>query len=223
MTLLRSICIFLGTLSAVHTAASVPRSSRRISLNSRQVPDVPPQCDTTCDPVDDILASGNCSPSQCCTPLFQSGYFGCLECVGMADNATVAEFAQAQGLVDNLTIACSEEGFALPELTLPGQNPNRTLATVPVGSSHSASTFSQITVSAPPSTTSAAPTISQKTITSLPSQPAAPSSTSPTGTGAATPTTSTNAGYTVRFDTCQGLPSLMVAGWMVLCMQAVLG
>ncbi|KAJ7477226.1 hypothetical protein B0H11DRAFT_2030314 [Mycena galericulata] len=217
MTLLRSICLIAGTLSAVHTAASVPRPGgsgfRRLSLNRRQNDDLPPQCDTTCDPINTLLASQACDtdPAQCCTTSFQSGYFSCLECVGFADNVTAAGFAVAQTTLDNLTILCSEDGFALPELTLPGQNPNRTLATASAGSSPSSSrpAFSQVTISALPSSTPATPTVSQKTVTAPPTQPASPSS-----SGTAIPTTTkTNAAHSVRFDR---LPSLMVVGGMML-------
>ena len=71
-----------------------------------------------------------------------------------------------------LTVACSQEGFSLPELTLPGQNPNRTLSTVS-GAHISTRSFSQITLSATPGTPPA-PTISQMTVTSVPPVPTLP-------------------------------------------------
>jgi len=126
--------------------------------------------------------------------------------VGLADNATVADFAQAQALVDNFTIECTQHGFPLPELTLPGQNSSRTLATA---SQTSVKTVSQITVSAASISLLPTPTFSQMTVTSLP--PAAP------GPSTASPTTSTNTGAAAHNNAKFGMISLslMVAGWMV--------
>ncbi|KAJ7499419.1 hypothetical protein FB451DRAFT_1549047 [Mycena latifolia] len=226
MNPLRSLCLILGTLSAVHTVAtsSIPwpagRSSLRLglaaALGSRQndIPNVPPQCTSTCDPVTTILETKSCPPATCCMGLFQSDYFNCLECVGVAENATASDFAQAQALVDGLTVACSIEGFPLPELTLPGQNPNRTLATLSGSQTSMKATQSQITItalSATASSVSPSPTISQKTVTALPTSDSVPSS-----TPAPAPTTTTGAAvqHNVRFST--GLLCLIVAGWMML-------
>jgi hypothetical protein len=66
MALLRSVCLFLGTLSAFHSVACSPQRVRRqsprlsLALASRQndIPNVPPQCTSSCDPVDAILETG---------------------------------------------------------------------------------------------------------------------------------------------------------------------
>ncbi|KAJ7087296.1 hypothetical protein B0H15DRAFT_306794 [Mycena belliarum] len=149
--------------------------------------------------------------------LFQGSYFECLKCVGIATNATTADFVQAQSLVDGLTVACSKEGFTLPELTFPGQNPNRTLATVSA-SQTSVQTTSQITISTLPPPGSSSPTgsptigtISQKTVSELPTTAAQAAS----STGTPAPTTSPNAAYRqVSLDT--RMLGFIVAGWMVL-------
>ncbi|KAJ7047861.1 hypothetical protein C8F04DRAFT_1060307 [Mycena alexandri] len=184
---LRSIPLILCALSAVHMVVGGTRPrlglagahvSRQINIPS------PPQCDSSCDPINTI-AQQSCPITECCTPLFQSGYFDCLKCVGIADNATTADFALAQTDLDDFTIACSKEGFALPELTLPGQNPNRTLATAS-GVPSSTKSISQITVSSLPSgilnssSLPATSTISQKTVTSVPTQSSASSPPGPT-------------------------------------------
>ncbi|KAJ7666523.1 hypothetical protein B0H17DRAFT_1089568 [Mycena rosella] len=220
MNPLRSICLIIGALAAVHTVASTPqpvgRSSRpRLgpAFDKRQSDiDVPPQCTSTCDPVISILEGQSCAPSLCCTTLFQHDYFLCLNCTGTAENATTADFAMAQSLVDALTVVCSKAGFPLPELTFPGQNPNRTLSTL--SGSQTSAKQSQITVSVPPSTLPPTSTHSQITITNLPSTtPTNPSATfSFTTLG---PTTSTGAAvhHTVTFG--MGLLSLVV-GWMML-------
>ncbi|KAJ7163819.1 hypothetical protein C8R43DRAFT_254633 [Mycena crocata] len=220
MTLSQSVCFMIGALSAVHTVAGVPwpsKSSPRHGLgvfNSRQAggnPVVPPQCASTCDPINTILETNTCPPATCCSDLFQSGYFNCLKCVGLAANATVAEFAQAQTLLDGLTVACSKEGFSLPELTLPGQNSSRTLSTVSSGGRVS-TTLSQITISALPSLTSGTPMpiLSQKTVT-------APTFESTTSTGPAAPTTSTNSNDAAKHVVYM-TPVLasIIAGWMTL-------
>ncbi|KAK7048335.1 hypothetical protein R3P38DRAFT_2868739 [Favolaschia claudopus] len=158
--------LHLTSVSAVPQYANGPFRLGLAGARNRRA-DLPnaPQCETTCDPVEDILATMSCPPSQCCTPLFQSSYFNCLKCVGTATNATKADWAVAQADVDGLTIACSVQGFTLPELTLPTQDPNRTLSTA--SGSRSAS-FSQITISSLSVPSGAPPTTrSQQTVTEL--------------------------------------------------------
>ncbi|KAJ7179613.1 hypothetical protein C8R46DRAFT_1074265 [Mycena filopes] len=161
----RPISLILWALSDGLAGAHV---SRQIDIPS------PPQCDSSCDPINTIA---------------QGGYFDCLKCVGVADNATTADFAIAQTDLDDFTVACSKVGFALPELTLPGQNPNRTLATAPVsgsGSPSSAKSVSQITIATLPSDILSNPppssTLSQKTVTSVPLQSPTSSPAGPTTT-----------------------------------------
>ncbi|KAJ6627338.1 hypothetical protein B0H10DRAFT_1993999 [Mycena sp. CBHHK59/15] len=198
MTPSRSLWIAIGTLQAVRAVAGIPQlvgSGRSLRLHGRQggVPSVPPECESTCDPVNTILATNTCPPAECCTELFQSAYFNCLKCVGLALNATAADFAVAQQDVDLLTVSCFNFGFTLPELTLPGQNASRTLATSSRVSA-SATHVSQITISALPSSLTAPSslpaTISQKTVTTQPmaSTPTSqgPAATSGTGTNSNT-------------------------------------
>ncbi|KAJ7229142.1 hypothetical protein GGX14DRAFT_344859 [Mycena pura] len=221
---LQLLSLVVGAFSALHIAAGFPgpRSETPatsldfrpiLALTRRQngVSDVPPQCVSDCDPINSILATNTCPPAECCTPQFEMGYFSCLKCVGLADNVTTAEFAQAQGLVDALDIACSKLGFALPKLTLPGQNPNRTVATVSVSASGSgrpsASSKMQITLSAPPSFSPSATmpisTMPQVTVTEIPSTVALPSPATPT----------TNSAMT---RCAQGqLLIVLVTGWML--------
>ncbi|KAF7331697.1 hypothetical protein MKEN_00049500 [Mycena kentingensis (nom. inval.)] len=137
-----------------------PAPAAALVLAGRQedggVPQVPTQCEPTCNPINDILSTGTCQPSLCCTELFQAGYFQCLLCVGQAENATKAEFAQAQNLLDTLTVSCSKLGFPLPELTLPGQNSSRIIPTA--SGKISASSVSQVTIESLPSTNAPAST-----------------------------------------------------------------
>lgn len=205
-------------MSLAHAMPGVPRGSGYVISLSRRQNDTgtPPQCASTCDPVATIAPTCPSEPSQCCTQLFQSGYFNCLMCVGLADNVTAAGFAVAQQSVDNFTVECSELGFSLPKLTLPGQNVNRTLSTVSAGSHPSTnSAISQITVSALPTSLASSPTVTQKTVTTLSSQSAALPSSLSTSSGPAAPTTSANAAHGARFN----LGLLIMAGWAMLYMH----
>ncbi|KAF7354884.1 hypothetical protein MSAN_01402900 [Mycena sanguinolenta] len=215
MTSLRSISLIVWTLSAIRSVSGIHFG---LALNRRQ--DLPnaPQCDSTCDPVEDIISTGSCPPSECCTELFQADYFDCLKCVGEATNATMADWTVAQNDVDALTVACSKEGFPLPELTLPTQNPNRTLATVSAGSQSSSHPLSQITISTLSSGSSQTPanTISQKTVTALSSQPSA---TQPPSTASAPgPTNSPSAAMAPAsgFGLMFGLLGMVVASLAVV-------
>ncbi|KAJ7265902.1 hypothetical protein B0H12DRAFT_175720 [Mycena haematopus] len=221
MTFLRSISLLVWTLPAIHGVAGIPRivgSSIHpgLALNRRQSSPNAPQCDSTCVPVETVIQN-SCPPSECCTQIFQEEYFDCLKCEGEASNATMADWAVAQGDVDGLTIACSHEGFPLPELTLPTQNPNRTLATVSSGGQTSSGSFlSQITISTLPGSSGLAPsnTIPQQTVTALSSQPSA---TQPS-TAPPAPTTSPSAAMprTGGFGLMIGLLGVVVAIWTVV-------
>ncbi|KAJ6516386.1 hypothetical protein C8R45DRAFT_1087461 [Mycena sanguinolenta] len=216
MTLSRSLPFAVWTLSVIRSASSIPWTAGSsphfgLALHKRQsgIPPVPSQCASTCDPVNVILQTDTCPPSTCCTTSFQMAYFQCLECVFAAANATTAAYAQGQTVLDNITVSCFADGFPLPELTLPGQNPNRSLSTS-LGTQSSVKSNSQITVS----TLSASPTtMPQRTVTALSTQPSAtqPSSTSPSN-----PTTSPNAAmsHSGRFDTVIGLISAMLI-WII--------
>ncbi|KAG1845662.1 hypothetical protein F4604DRAFT_1504353, partial [Suillus subluteus] len=146
-------------------------SFRALSPSKRQT-STPSQCTSTCDPVQSEVNDG-CPITACCTQSFETSYYDCLLCVGTADNTT--DYSQAQTDLDNLYVACYDNGYSLQELTFPGQNPSRTLSTSsPAGTptSTSPASVSVLTsVSAPTS-------ISQTTIL--------PSSTSPASSGTST-------------------------------------
>lgn len=154
-------------------------------LDVRQTgnPNLPPQCQSTCNPVLSAINS-NCPRSQCCTASFEQQLFDCFTC--LANAASSSNFTTAQATVDELYDACATLGVSLPVLTFPGENPNRPLSSVSgsafstassTSSSFTSSTshISQTTIS---SLASPIPTISQSTVTALPSStplPAAPS------------------------------------------------
>ncbi|KAJ6627334.1 hypothetical protein B0H10DRAFT_1993977 [Mycena sp. CBHHK59/15] len=118
-------------LLAAQSVTGVPRSGRRIQM--RELSNVPAACKADCDPFTPFLQGVSCPIAQCCTTLFEAAYFNCFKCVGTATNA---DFSIAQQYVDVVTTSCFIEGITLPELTFPGQNPNRTLATaLPAGAS----------------------------------------------------------------------------------------
>ncbi|KAJ7667554.1 hypothetical protein DFH06DRAFT_221198 [Mycena polygramma] len=228
MTTLRCMSLVFWALSAVHGVASVPhlaelgsRTVNRRALSPRQsdVPIVPAKCAVTCDPVTDILQSEpTCTPAVCCTTLFQSGYFNCFECLGPSGNVTKADYAQPQVFLDDLTLECAAAGIKLPELTFPGQNPNRTLSLSGLSTS-GFSTLSQSTVSSLPSSLSTPPPISQKTVTAAPSD----SSSAPSRAGPSTVTslpTSTPPNAAMRstggVEKALGLLSFLVVAWTMV-------
>ncbi|KAJ7122926.1 hypothetical protein C8R44DRAFT_784934 [Mycena epipterygia] len=125
-----------GTIFLVQAVTGVPGSARVVlrGLYSRSLPVIPAACQTGCAPFTPFLSGAACPVTQCCTTIFEAGYFECFKCVGAATNAT--DYSTAQEYVDVLTTSCTTEGFTLPELTFPGQNADRTLATVlPAGAS----------------------------------------------------------------------------------------
>ncbi|KAF9004713.1 hypothetical protein BDQ17DRAFT_1424556 [Cyathus striatus] len=107
-------------------------------LQSRQSnPDVPAECQSVCDPVNSDIANG-CTFAACCTSQFETGYFNCFQCVGQSINFT--DFTAPQQLIDGLLEECGQHGFAIPKLTFPGQNPDRSLTTLPISGSTMATT-----------------------------------------------------------------------------------
>ncbi|KAG2130989.1 uncharacterized protein EDB93DRAFT_1255647 [Suillus bovinus] len=151
-----------------------------------------PQCASTCDPVNDEVNDG-CPITTCCTQTFETSYYNCLLCVGVASNAT--DYTQAQGDLDGLYVSCSDYGYSLQELTLPGQNASRSLSTSRIRTSTVVGTSSSPESVAPPTsvsspTSASAPTsISTTTIMSS-STPFASSGTSTSANGTATSSTS---------------------------------
>ncbi|KAF8211628.1 hypothetical protein K438DRAFT_1807624 [Mycena galopus ATCC 62051] len=195
----------LWTLSAARSASSIPWPSPRslLALSRRQsgIPPVPPQCATICDPVNTILETNTCTPSECCTTSFETNYFSCITCVLGAANATNSSYTLAQGSLDTIVVDCAAEGITLPELTLPGQNPNRTLPSLSLSGSLSLpkTNSQQITITALPSLST--PAASQQTFTAPPTS----------STGPATPTTNAAVHCSGRLGVAVGLLSAIWA------------
>jgi len=150
---------------------------------------VPAQCAAICNPINSILTSDQCSPSQCCLASFENSYFNCLSCVGVSANVT--DYGEPQSIIDTLYDDCASLGIQLPVLTFPGQNSNRALSSVVP----SQTTISVITSAPTPSivqttisviTSAPTPSIVQTIITAL------TSSTTAAATAAATATMSTS-------------------------------
>ncbi|KAG1753230.1 hypothetical protein EDB19DRAFT_817660 [Suillus lakei] len=132
--MMRTSTICLVVLSAAASLVSsrpsasyLTQSFRALSSPSykRQSSSVPSQCTSICDPVNNEVNAG-CPITACCTQSFETSYYNCLLCVGTAVNAT--DYTQAQADLDQLYVSCSDYGYSLQELTLPGQNPSRTLS-----------------------------------------------------------------------------------------------
>ncbi|KAJ7229122.1 hypothetical protein GGX14DRAFT_555160 [Mycena pura] len=130
-----SFCLLY--LAQMVAAAELPSSVRHISLTGslrRGLSDIPAACQTDCDPFAPFLDGQTCPVTQCCSIAFGRGYFDCFMCVGNATHST--DYTLAQEFVDVVITSCDSEGITLPVLTLPGQDPNRTLATtLPAGAS----------------------------------------------------------------------------------------
>ncbi|KAF9526278.1 hypothetical protein CPB83DRAFT_858105 [Crepidotus variabilis] len=127
-------------LSAMTAARSLNQTSafdRELHLFPRQVPSVPPQCDSTCEPIN-VLINGRCTPKMCCTASFAQSFFDCYKCSAEAFGLT--DYTQAQQVLDGLVGTCAGVGVLLPQLTFPGQNPSRTLSSVVLGPTNSAGT-----------------------------------------------------------------------------------
>ncbi|KAF8556314.1 hypothetical protein OG21DRAFT_678628 [Imleria badia] len=61
-----------------------------------------------------------CPVTACCTTTFETQYYNCLYCVGMALNT--ANFSTAQTSLNLLYMTCVDMGFVLPRMELPGQS-----------------------------------------------------------------------------------------------------
>ncbi|KAJ7067882.1 hypothetical protein C8F01DRAFT_1116100 [Mycena amicta] len=119
------------------TAASLSgplQRTRTIRVVPRDLTQIPTACLPECSPFSPFLQGATCAVTECCSVVFETGYFDCFQCVGTSVNAS--DYSLAQTYVDVVNTACASEGFTLPVLSLPGQNPNRTLATaLPPGAS----------------------------------------------------------------------------------------
>ncbi|KAJ6567383.1 hypothetical protein DFH09DRAFT_1314499 [Mycena vulgaris] len=148
---LRTTTVVFGALCLAQTVAAsgVPTSARRVQgLHSRSLTVIPAACQTGCQPFTPFLAGASCPVTECCSTIFQTGYFECFKCVGVSTNAT--DFSIAQEYVDVLTTSCISEGFPLTERTFPGQNPARTLATALAPGASAIPVFSSGPPAAPP-------------------------------------------------------------------------
>ncbi|KAH7888152.1 hypothetical protein F5I97DRAFT_1828994 [Phlebopus sp. FC_14] len=119
------ICV-LGVIGSAKAARLEPFLTHRIraltdaTIGKRQASTtVPSQCTSTCDPVNNEVNAG-CPVTACCTPSFETAYYNCLECVGVALNAT--DYSTAQQYLNELWVTCEDMGYDLPELALPGQS-----------------------------------------------------------------------------------------------------
>ncbi|KAG2151712.1 hypothetical protein BD769DRAFT_1658146 [Suillus cothurnatus] len=198
---MRASAFYLVVLSVATTLVSSRPSASHLTQSFRALSgplykrqsSTPSQCTPSCDPVQAELNDG-CPITACCTQAFETSYYHCLLCVGVADNAT--DYTTAQADIDNLYVACYNYGYSLQELTFPGQNPSRTLSTTSrditstiTGTSPASVSSPTTSVSAPTSVTSTPTFISQTTI--LPSSASSVSSGTSTSTnGTATSPTS---------------------------------
>ncbi|THV00570.1 hypothetical protein K435DRAFT_443739 [Dendrothele bispora CBS 962.96] len=131
-------------------------------LRPRQT-SIPDTCTDTCGTVPDNLP--NCFPnfvaSKCCVNSFQLELYNCYQCIGSTQN--ISSYTLPQETLDQLFGECAAAGLPVNKLTLPGQDPNRAIPTLPI----SASPSSISTQSRPSSTEQS---VSQNTVTS-PSTP----------------------------------------------------
>ncbi|KAJ7283286.1 hypothetical protein C8J57DRAFT_1292042 [Mycena rebaudengoi] len=215
------------------TVIGAPGSIKLVQgLRMRQldgIPNVPAMCRNDCSPFAGFLAGASCPVTQCCIPLFEAGFFNCFLCIGQAQNVT--DFSIAQTFVDVLTTSCTAEGLTLPELTFPGQDPQRTLATMLPPGASTAPIFPSVGQTVPPRSSSAqititsqsgasgasAPTSSHGTSSAPRSTVTAPLSQSPPTslpslTGTAPPSTTSNGAGIVleaRFGLTVGISAVM--------------
>lgn len=162
-------------LSKATPAYAIPR------LLTRQTPSGIDQCQTPCAPIMNFIGAGqeSCTPQACCTSTFEQDYLACFTCIGKAQNNI--DYTSYQTQLDQFTAACDASGISVPKLTFPGQDPNRALPSLTLGTLPA----STATNSPGGSTTS----IVQTTITTLPTITTSPTTTSPT-TITTLPTTS---------------------------------
>ncbi|TFK64892.1 hypothetical protein BDN72DRAFT_221500 [Pluteus cervinus] len=152
-------CAILATsLLVFQPGAAVTKPGSLLVLRQATPPtgSVPPTCQSACAPV---LGDGsnnpgvnNCPASQCCTAAFAATFESCILCVGT--NAGVTNYTEPQQDLDSFVVQCDQNGFSVPELTLPGQNPDRPLPTGSVVSSTASSGPSESLSSQTPSAAS---------------------------------------------------------------------
>ncbi|KIL67401.1 hypothetical protein M378DRAFT_159824 [Amanita muscaria Koide BX008] len=125
----------------------------------------------------------SCTPQACCTSTFEQDYLACFTCIGKAQNNT--DYTSYQTQLDQFTAACDASGISVPKLTFPGQDPNRALPSLTLGTLPASTTRTTATNSPGGSTTS----VVQTTITTLPTI-----ATSPTTITTLPTTTASNSG-----------------------------
>jgi len=158
MTLTATIRLSLALCLSTIVVSASPNLVSNLHVRQSGVPNIPAQCAVTCDAPNTLIAA-NCTIAQCCTTQFETEYFQCLQCVGMAANLT--DYTPAQALITNLTLACEAGGVTLPDLFF-----NLTTGAEISSAVIPASTSSSV------STSLTSPTIvSQATITTAPSPP----------------------------------------------------
>ncbi|KAL0949061.1 hypothetical protein HGRIS_009159 [Hohenbuehelia grisea] len=97
---------------------------------AQQLAQVPAQCQSICNPVNQRIADG-CNYDACCTADFANRYINCATCFGNASGQT--DYTQSQGFYDSLFTTCTSAERQMPRLTLPGQNADRPLPSVGAG------------------------------------------------------------------------------------------
>ncbi|KAG8218269.1 hypothetical protein J3R82DRAFT_3880 [Butyriboletus roseoflavus] len=152
------------------SAASIGQALERRQVSVTSPSSVPAQCTSTCNPVNNevslvsvashfspvltprvgvtipwLHSISGCPATACCTISFETEYYNCLECVGMALDTT--NYATAQNSLNLLYTTCVDMGFVLPQLALPGEpasgSNSTSSAAVHVTSTGSASTASR--------------------------------------------------------------------------------
>ncbi|KAG2151709.1 hypothetical protein BD769DRAFT_979 [Suillus cothurnatus] len=186
------ICLIVlsmaATLVSSRPSASYLTQSFRAMLSpsyKRQSSSVPPQCASTCDPIQNEVNAGYPVPA-CCTQSFGTSYYNCLLCVGIAMNTT--DYTQAQVGLDRLYVSCDYRGYSFEKLTLPGQTLSRARTTSSVAKASTVAGTSATSVSEL-STSVSAPTSISVTVTSQTTIP--PSSALSASSGMSTSANST--------------------------------
>jgi len=164
-------CYHLAIAQRIDLALRIPRAPSLQARQTSTIPTIPTQCETTCDPVNTIIASG-CTPAQCyCTSSFELGLFSCFVCVGTATNIT--DYSQEQKELDTLVQQCAANGVTLPELTFPGSS-----TSTPLTSSRQQTIITSLTATLSSPITSP---VSQITVTSLSTNIPSPTSSKTSG------------------------------------------
>ncbi|KAK0203152.1 hypothetical protein DFS33DRAFT_963821 [Desarmillaria ectypa] len=132
MTLSMFFFFLLGVQLQTYVTALYPSTlpwSRAPHFAGRQTP----QLCQTLTPCSNIMAC--IVPPiglECCTSDIENDYLTCIECLY---NTNTMDYAPFQEIIDQWVADCSIQGIALPKLTFPRQDENRTLSTLTVAPS----------------------------------------------------------------------------------------